>query len=381
MKRFFISHNGCEPTAFDAQRIERTLLSHGAVRCSTSSEADVVVFLGCTFTREKELELEREIESLLKNESFRLIVIAGCFLAHYRNDERLHFVRTGDVANFLQPHLIEGDPLNDDVARLGQTQAASGDKPIITISDGCYGSCTFCSIKTVRGTHKSRPIREILADIAVVSDSARTLKLTGIEVAGYGLDCGYSLAWLLKQIHHDFPRLCIELGSMNPKLLKRMPEADLEILGADFVTGNFHFPLESASSKVLRDMQRGYSWEDYADLWQRLSRAGVTSFSTDLIAGFPTESAQDHQASLRFLDEYRLEFAQLFFFEPRPGTEAAAMPGHPRDLRVDRMLELLAHYSATYMLARGLEMNALVSGAVSLPFNTNLNLNNEELIA
>jgi MiaB/RimO family radical SAM methylthiotransferase len=388
MTRIYISTNGCEPTASDTGRLLRELESYGAQRVEQRQEAEIAVYLGCTFTRQKEVELEEQIADLLGREQTRLVVVSGCYLSKQGEDPRLHHVRSKDVVEFLKPHLSAADALEVDVAALvEQSGSEEAQNALITISDGCFGSCTFCSIKTVRGTHRSRPVREILADVGAVAKHVGTVKLTGIEVAGYGmeaglsygLDTGHSLARLVQMINDAFPTLKIELGSLNPKLMKRMSDAELAVLASDYVTGNLHLPLESASTRVLKEMRRGYTYEEYLRTKQRLEKAGVTRFSTDLIAGFPTETEEDHQASLRFLEEHDLELAQIFFYEPRPGTEAAEQHGLPREIRVDRALALIAQYTASYAKSHGHTLNELISGDVTPPYNTNINLNEDEL--
>ena len=317
-----------------------------------------------------------QIDRLVDLQRAQMIVVSGCYLREHREHPKLKFARTSDVPALLDEYLRS--------RKSGEYKAkvedkGNGNKQVISISDGCYGSCTFCSIKLVRGAHRSRPLTDILEEVSGAVQYCNTVKLTGIETAGYGLDCGSSLGSLLGTLFDAYPDLRVELGSLNPKLLCRYSREDLSKLAHPNVTGNIHIPLESASTTVLKSMRRGYTYKEYDRIWSQLSEMGVTRFSTDLIAGFPGESEDDHRLSLRFLETHDLKFAQLFFFEPRPGTNAAQQPQLDRSWRMARALELVAQYTASYMKFNEVDPVRMIQGQIVLPFNSNLNIKREEL--
>lgn len=375
----FISHNGCEPTGFDATKlVERLGAGLGCVS-SPIEDAEIVVFLACTFTQQKENEFIEKIERLTESMAASLIVVSGCYLREYCQHPKVKFARTADVPKLVEEYLRRKASMPSG-RTLPSLEQGNGSIPVVSISDGCYGDCSFCSIKSVRGTHRSRPLAEVIADIARASTHSDVVKLTGIETAGYGLDVRTSLAGLLREVFNSFPKIKIELGSLNPKLLCRFSDEDLCILAHENIVGNIHIPLQSASTSVLEVMRRGYTYKAYERLWSRLSEMGVRKFSTDLIAGFPIETPEDHRLSLRFLDTHDLEFAQVFFFEPRPGTKAADLPQLDRHIRVERALELIAQFAVNYMRAKSISPEEIIRGDVALPFNSNLDLGKEELI-
>lgn len=377
MTSVFVSHNGCEPTGFDADRLRERLQHDLGMEVGTFGQTDVVVFLGCTFTQQKETELKDEINKLVTDSQTGLVVVSGCYLST-QSHPKIRYARTQDVLGVIGDYLREnGSDLQGATGKTATIFPPSASS-VISISDGCYGSCAFCSIKTVRGRHQSRPLMEVMADIERVATQTNTVKLTSIETAGYGLDVGLTLGHLLREVFRAFPHLTVELGSLNPKLVCRFTEPELRLLADERVTGNLHLPLQSASNLVLGAMRRGYTWEAYADLKSKLIAMGARKFSTDLIAGFPGEKKEDHAATLFFLENHELEFAQIFFYEPRPGTDAIMMPMADRNIRVARGLELIAQFALSYMHFKGVSPESLIQGDLVLPFNSNLNIRKEE---
>lgn len=377
MAKVFVSHNGCEPTEFDAARLIQILLNDLGLEVGTISKPNIAVFLGCTFTQQKENESLEFINSLIADSQHDLVVVSGCYLNTFTHP-KVSFARTVDV-----PRII-----NDYMRKVGCTFRVSEGKdiettqysptPFVSISDGCYGSCSYCSIKSIRGGHRSRPMSQVMADIEQVASQTSKIKLTSIETAGYGLDIGLTLGDLLRSVFRTFPYLTVELGSLNPRLVSKFTNLDLRSLADEHIVGNLHLPLQSASNRVLRAMRRGYTWEEYEGLKSRLSLMGAKRFSTDLIAGFPGETENDHIATLSFLKDYELDFAQIFFFEPRPGTEASSMPMENRSTRVMRGVELIAQFALSYMRYKDINPVSVIKGDVVLPFNSNLNIRMED---
>lgn len=378
MISIYIDHNGCEPTEFDAICLKEKLRSQFNVEFSCTCKSDIVVFLGCTFTEQKEIELLEKINLFVDNPEIVLVVVSGCYLT-IQSHPKIRYARLTDVpkviSEYFQQNNIKYGRAFGDVNHGIQPSLSQ----IISISDGCYGNCSYCSIKTVRGEHRSRPMTDVLADIERVSSKNEKIKLTSVDTAGYGIDNGLTLPQLLKQIFLTFPHLSVELGSLNPKLMSRFTDSELAVFADEHICSNLHLPLQSASNRVLQAMRRGYTLEEYEKIKSRLMNVGVKLFSTDLIAGFPEETDNDHAASLSFLNDHELEFVQIFFFEPRPSTDAMHMPMLDRDIRIARGIDLIARFLISYLRFKGVNPEMLINGDIILPFNSNLNIKIEEL--
>jgi len=364
--RFCILHNGCDPLEVDAAGVRRQLRDMLGLSPAPVEEADIVVFMGCTFSRQKEEEFERQLVNLCHSSNGRIVIASGCYLGQTVRHPRVKYCRPSEIADVVAGALgltlsIEYTPL--------PIQASSG---IVVVSEGCYGQCSFCSVKLIRGQHKSRPVNEIIRDIRLLLNHNTSVKLAGQDVAAYGRDLGKTLWDLLLAIFEEFPDLKVELGPLGPEWLIRSKNNELSLLANENIAGNIHVPLQSASNVVLRKMRRRYTYEEIDNLWKRLCQVGVRNLSTDLMAGFPGETARDHERTLEFLETHPLAFAQIFMYEPRPGTEAAELQPLPKRQRLERTMDLIATYLCASAKFRGVAIQALVSNTDEMLFNTNV---------
>lgn len=344
MLAFCVIVSGCESLDWDAAGVRCALLEKGLREVPTRLQADIVVVMGCTFTQKHENDFRDAIRTATKGQGTQHIIVSGCYLRTASAD-RIHYVRKEGIPDLVDSILRDRSP-----DRASSPLRLPAPLPFVAISEGCYGHCAFCSIRQVRGTHHSRPQAHVLADVRAAFNAHGCAKLVGQEIAAYGRDTGSSLPTLLRDIFRAVPGIKLELGSLGPAWMKRMKTAELSVFADHHITGNIHLPLQSASDSVLKRMHRGYTIGQYVELMSTLRSLGVTRFSTDLIAGFPGETRGDHQSSVAFLRDNPMAFAQIFAYEPRPGTPAARLRPPARSTRVRRALELamvfLAHCPA-----------------------------------
>jgi tRNA A37 methylthiotransferase MiaB len=214
--------------------------------------------------------------------------------------------------------------------------------------------------------------------VAEASAVYPVIKLAAQDVAAYGRDCSVTLGSLLRALFKEFPSIKVKLGPLNPEWLMKSSDGDLGLLGRNNMVGNIHIPLQSASDAILRPMNKRYPYRAFAALWEKLLRLGVTSLSTDLMAGFPGERQRDHEMNLEFLETHRLEFAQIFMYQPRPGTQAATYKQLPYRIRLERTVDLIAKYIGAYMRFHGIALNQLLCGKQIIPpFNSNVDFRRE----
>ncbi|MBW2000110.1 MAG: radical SAM protein [Deltaproteobacteria bacterium] len=369
MPTYCVLHNGCDPLEVDAAGVRRRLRDTLGLIPAPVEEADLVVFMGCTFSQQKEEEFERHLVSLCQPSNGRLVIASGCYLEKAMRCPNVKYCRASEIVE-LVASTLDLAPISQGSASL-PIQAGSG---IVLVSEGCYGCCTFCSVRLVRGQHRSRPVNEIIQDIRVLFHHNGSVKLAGQDVAAYGRDIGKTLWDLLLTISEEFPNIQVELGPLGPEWLIRSKNDELSLLASKNISGNVHVPLQSASNTVLRRMQRRYTYEEFGNLWGRLCQVGVQKLSTDLMAGFPGETIEDHEKTLDFLATHRLAFAQVFMYEPRPGTEAALREPLPRRTRMERTMELIAAYLSTSARFRSVDIENLALSTSEMLFNTNVQL-------
>lgn len=363
--------NGCDSLLLDGQWIKQQLESFNIVLVNNFRNADIVILLGCTFSANQENQFLEKIDFFAKSIGRNhLLIVSGCFLSIASMAPNVIFAKKekvcGIVGKFLGISLDKTDFSIDNASII---------QPAIAISEGCYGSCSYCSVKLVRGRHRSRPLDQIIREAHAVYKSCGKVKLAGQDISAYGQDIGLSFAQLLTEIYLQIPEIQLELNSLNPCWLAQMSDKELSLLADSRITGNIHVPLQSASERILKLMQREYTFADFSSIWQRLKHVGVVHMSTDMMAGFPTEDESDHEANMDFLSNQQLEFAQIFMFESRPGTEAAKLPQLLRDTKLRRSLDLIGQYITTY-----LDTHGQCAFNINDILNTNLQLEKEQVI-
>ncbi len=353
---FFITHNGCEPTLFETEKVRNNLIRQG-FKNTDISQSDIIIILGCTFTNQKELESNNLITKYLNLN--KNIIVSGCFIKNqYKTlPDKVKYVNTNQLISFLT------NILNSEINNLI-------DIPIIPISTGCTGNCSYCSIKLVKGKHQSFSKNIIFKQLENLSNKYSTIKLVGQDIAAYGIDVGTSFTQLLKDIFSTFPSMKIALGSLNPNHLIDLKYSDLELFNHHQITGNIHIPVQSASNKLLKHMKREYSIEEFENLYRRLNNIGVTMISTDMISGYPIESISDHKKNLEFLSKFYFSFIEIFMFEPRNGTLASKMQDLTLKLKSKRTIELIVKYLHNYSLRNKIDIESLVEE--NQIYNTNI---------
>ena len=371
MKTFFFISNGCEPLKCDEAEVAHELIQHGIYPSCNPEIADLLIIMGCTFSQKQEDDFHAMIQNACNNRRKGQIILAsGCFLRK-KDFKGVIYARKNQI--FETVDRIHG------ASRLAQISSSelpfSKRIPFVAISQGCYGQCSYCSIRFVRGRHISRPVSEILLDIKSAFENNGWVKLVGQEIAVYGQDIGTSLPDLIKTIIKNFPDIVIKLGTLGPMGLITMKSDDIEIFADDHIKGNIHIPLQSASDTVLKRMLRGYKVDQFISLLNHLRKIGVKNFSTDLMSGFPYETEHDHESTLKFLEEYKFEFLQVFAFEPRPKTQAASMLQLSRQIKIRRTLELIAMFVKQYIEYSGNE-----AFRINDILNTNLDIKKEDLL-
>jgi tRNA-2-methylthio-N6-dimethylallyladenosine synthase len=200
---------------------------------------------------------------------------------------------------------------------------------------GCSFQCTFCAVPTARGAERSRSPQQVLGEIdELVSLGYHEITLLGQTVNAYGRDVRYrfedpnvrehdrcDFAWLLEQINERASSLRVRFTSPHPQLFTRhLIKAIAEL---PTVCEHIHLPLQSGDDQILRQMKRNYTFRQYRTIVEKLRQAAPDiSISTDLIVGFPGETEDQFQATLRAVEEIQFDQAFMFAYSPRRHTEA-----------------------------------------------------------
>ncbi|MDY6330581.1 MAG: radical SAM protein [Fibrobacter sp.] len=217
---------------------------------------------------------------------------------------------------------------------------------IVNIEEGCLDACAFCSTHLVKGRLHSFAPQTIVDQVqALVDDGCLEIQLTGQDCACYGFDIGTNLAELTQRIlTHVNGNYRIRLGMGNPRHVLGYQEALLDCFTDDRIYKFIHIPVQSGSENVLKAMNRRHTARDYATLAHAFTeRFNKFTLSTDLIVGYPGETAADFNDTLKLLKETRPTVCNITRFVVRPGTVAAHLetskPTHPESAKKSAHLE------------------------------------------
>ena len=365
--RYLIETFGCQMNVHDSERMAGLLEQAGYAPAEGDRDADVIVINTCSVRDHAEDKLYTRLGQLrvLEEESgrSRVVAVAGCVAqqegdALFKNvNGRLIDVVLGTQRLKMLPELVDrarastgNGPRSVDVARfddvtfpVGVTRRGDAVRAYVTIIEGCNDHCAFCVVPTTRGHERMRAKSDILLDVAeAVASGRREVQLLGQIVNHYQApdDPGCDFAQLLAEVDQVPGVARIRFASPHPRHTgARLIEAVRDL---PRVCKHFHLPAQSGSTDVLGRMRRRHTREEYLDLVGRIRDAvpGVT-LSTDLIVGFPGESARDFDDTMSLVEIVRYHSIFSFKYSERPNTLAAKrMPDDVTD--ADKTVRIVA---------------------------------------
>eukprot|EP01069_Polyplicarium_translucidae_P001911 Polyplicarium_translucidae@DN1851_c0_g1_i1.p1 len=350
---------GCSHNSADGQTMMGLLRDAGYVFVDSIEECDIGIINSCTVKNPSEdacVNLVRRLHGLGKR-----AVVTGCVPQADRDMgpdvEGASLLGVTQIARIVE--VVEETAQGRCVKLLRRAQLPSLDLPkirrndlieIIPISSGCLGSCTYCKTKAARGKLQSyRPELISHAMHTAVASGAHQIWLTAEDTGAYGLDIGTDIACLLPTLTDGLDMLSrmlnvhvmMRMGMTNPPFILKHVDEVSRFLRHRHVFEFIHIPVQSGSDRTLRDMRREYTVDEFVSLVEtlRLLVPGV-SIATDIICGFPTETAADHQATLDLLKALKFTAVNISQFYPRPKTPAAAMKRVPTQVVKSRTREV-----------------------------------------
>ncbi|MEC4272395.1 tRNA (N(6)-L-threonylcarbamoyladenosine(37)-C(2))-methylthiotransferase MtaB [Adlercreutzia sp. R25] len=332
---------GCKVNRVEADLFERLLAERGGIPVPESA-ADLIIVNTCTVTGEAEKKTRKAVRHALSAAETAEVVVTGCATqidasTYEAMGDRVTVVPKAGMALYLEegaflPQLpersAEGAESKDPAPLLptdGRTRIG------IKVQDGCDNACTYCIVHVARGRAVSRPADEVVAEaMALAEEGVREVVLTGINLGSYD-DDGTDLVELCRRllaatadIHGPNEPPCrFRIGSIEPndvsdEFVFLLAEAEGRLCR------HLHLPLQSGSSKILREMARPYDAEDYRHLVDFL-RAQVPSIAltTDIIVGFPGETDENFEDTCELARRCGFSKIHVFPYSKREGTPAA----------------------------------------------------------
>ncbi|MDP6371910.1 MAG: MiaB/RimO family radical SAM methylthiotransferase [Vicinamibacterales bacterium] len=328
---------GCRANQADSAGLDGDLRAVGG-RPTTLQDANLVVVNTCSVTSAADQSARQAIRRIRRGNPEARIVVTGCYATRAADElSGLPGVeavvpngRKEQLAADLRP-LIASLPDGKGDGPCGtalEVQPSSRTVQLLGVQTGCDDTCTYCIIPRTRGHGRSRPFDNVLARVrSAVADGVKEVVLTGVHLGSYGRDLApgtslLSLAQALDALAVDcrFRLSSLEPMDCEPGLV------DLVARRGRFVP-HFHLPLQHASDACLRAMGRPYTRDDYRRVVDSVRDAlPDAAIGTDLIAGFPGETAADHAASLDYLAGSPITSVHVFPYADRPGTLASRLP-------------------------------------------------------
>lgn len=392
-KTFHIANFGCRASQSEGASIQDELVGHGIAVADSPYSANVVVVNSCTVTEEADRDVRQLIHRVSSRNPESRIIVTGCYAQ--RSPEEIaalpgvnyvvgnsHKSQVGRIAlNALEENAVASgraeiycSDIFEERTLGSRAYAGSGGRTraVVKVQDGCNAKCSFCIIPSVRGYSRSMESSAVIAEIQeLVHREYKEVVLSGIHLGSWGRDLrkGQPLSELVLQILDEVPKLeRIRLSSIEP--LEVTPELVSVMATEPRIAHHFHVPLQSGSSRILRQMRRPYSAEYYAELVSGIrARVGDAAIGADVMVGFPGESDEEFSETYRLIENSPLTYLHVFPYSARPGTPAAEMPSpvpqHVARFRSKALRKLIAGKNEAFrrqMIGRDLQALVLTSG-------------------
>ena len=298
--------------------------------------ADLLVINTCAVTQEAVKKSRQIIRRIHRNNPTAKLVVSGCYSTLDKKNinelpgidlvidnsekEKLVDISLRELNVETMPSLST-EPGETSLFKRGRNRA------FIKIQDGCRHRCTFCIVTIARGEEHSRTINEIINEINKYHEQGiKEVILTGVHVGGYGSDINSSLYQLIKIVLDKTTIPRIRLASVEPwDLHKKF----FSLFSNKRLMPHIHLPLQSGCDSVLKRMGRRCKTKDFKSIVQK-ARDEISNFNitTDIIVGFPGETEDEWQESLKFINEVGFSHIHIFTYSKRQGTKASTLDNH-----------------------------------------------------
>jgi tRNA-2-methylthio-N6-dimethylallyladenosine synthase len=387
-KKLYIESYGCAMNFSDSEIVASILTNGGYNTTNILEEADLVLVNTCSIRDKAEQTIRKRLEKFNAvkrdiNPNMKVGVL-GCMAERLKEQfleqEKIVDLVVGPDAYKDLPNLLaEVDEGRDAINVILSKDETYGDiSPVrlnsngvsafVSITRGCDNMCTFCVVPFTRGRERSREPQSILEEIQDLSDNGfKEITLLGQNVDSYlwyggGLKKDFDKAssmqqataikfeHLLEMVAIGFPKMRIRFSTSNPQ------DMHLEVLHViakyHNICKHIHLPVQSGSNRILKEMNRLHTREEYIALINNIkSIIPNVCITQDMIAGFPTETEQDHQDTLSLMEEVKYSFGYMYAYSERPGTLAGRkieddVPEPTKMRRLQEIVDLQRIHSA-----------------------------------
>ncbi|WP_277657073.1 tRNA (N6-isopentenyl adenosine(37)-C2)-methylthiotransferase MiaB [Seleniivibrio woodruffii] len=362
MRKYFIHTMGCQMNEYDSQRIASILEKMGFVPAETMEEGDYLLVNTCSVREKPQHKADSAIgrfKQIKKKRPEVKVGFCGCVAQQdgekiLKNSKFIDFVVGTDGLDRLEEviacvengHRLCDTQVNDGELTIGSFRRNVSVSSFVTIMKGCDNFCSYCIVPYVRGREKSRTPEEILTEVRYLADNgAREVTLLGQNVNSYGkgLDEKISFPELINEVSGLDSIKRVRFVTSHPK---DFSDELIDIMQKnEKVCEYLHLPLQAGSDRILKAMNRKYTYGHYRDMVMRAKeRIPNLALSSDFIVGFPGETDEDFECTLNALREIEYDTIFAFAYSVRPGTGAEKLvddvPEQTKKMRLAKVLDL-----------------------------------------
>jgi tRNA-2-methylthio-N6-dimethylallyladenosine synthase len=339
VKRYYIETYGCQMNEYDSELVSGILDSCSCQKTNLPEDADIILVNSCSVRDKAE---QRAIARLSQFKNYRkknprlILGLLGCVAQRQKSQiisenpfidivfgpdsyRRLPEILNGYSLPMVSVAFSKGE-LYDDVFPSRNNKVNAW----IPIMRGCNKFCSYCIVPYTRGRERSRPVESVIREIkSAVDEGFKEVTLLGQNVNSYHYE-NYTFSDLLEMVSDVSGVRRVRFMSPHPE------DMDIKILELmrerENICNHIHLPLQSGSSHILDLMNRTYNQAKYLSVVEKIKKiVPDSSITTDIIVGFPGETEEDFQETLRVMDKVMFDTAFMFKYSPRPGTKAAQM--------------------------------------------------------
>jgi tRNA-2-methylthio-N6-dimethylallyladenosine synthase len=364
-KKLFIRTFGCQMNEYDSDKMADVLhAAEGVVKTDNPEEADIILFNTCSVREKAQEKVFHDLGRVkhLKQQNPNLVIGVGGCVASQEGEAIVARAPYVDIVFGPQtlhrlPQLIaerkeKGKAAVDvsfpEIEKFDAMPPAEvkGATAFVSIMEGCSKFCTFCIVPYTRGGEVSRPFNDVLTEVAdLAAHGVGEVTLLGQNVNAYrgdmeGTDEKADLAMLIEYIAEVPGIERIRYTTSHPReMSQRMIDTYAKV---PKLVSHLHLPVQAGSDRVLAAMKRGYTTLEYKSIVRKLRAARPDiSMSTDFIVGFPGETDEDFEKTMKLIDEVEFDASFSFIYSPRPGTPALELddstPAEVKSARLSRL--------------------------------------------
>lgn len=371
-KKVFIETYGCQMNVYDSEVVLSILEKEGYARCDSIGEADLILVNTCSIRENAEQRVWGRLDQFLTEKKKRELTVGilGCMAERLKQELLSHpavdIVAGPDTYRRLPQmlHALESDGEKQMDITLSMKETYSDIEPVrtdkngvtsfISIMRGCNNMCTYCIVPYVRGAERSRDPESIVREASGLYNAGyREVNLLGQNVDSYlwknpaNPTESVNFAQLIELVAQVAPDLRVRFSTSHPKDMSNGVLYSMAMYPN--ICTHIHLPVQSGSNRMLEKMNRKYTVEGYLERISKIREiVPDAAITTDIIAGFCSETEEDHLATMNLMREVRFDGAFMFQYSERPNTKAARhFPDDvPHEVKTRRLNEIIELQSA-----------------------------------